>query len=195
MGIGFLLSAVAHATTVKPPEFGDLVNQADYIVRAVVKSVVSDYAHPGSHKILTWVELDVREIVAGTPPKPLVLRLLGGKVGDTEMIIEGAPQFKVGDDDIFFVRGNGHEMYPLVAMMHGIYPIKRLIANGPEFVTRSNAMPLHSTSETSLPLEHGVEVKAQHLDRTSAQGLSPDLFIAKIRAAVKPSNIRLNGRW
>src|SRR5512141_506778 len=63
----------ARATSVNAPEFTDLVNQSDFIVRAVVKSVTSEFAKPGSRKIITKVELEVREVIAGKPPQPLVL--------------------------------------------------------------------------------------------------------------------------
>lgn len=181
------------ATTVKPPEFPDLVNQSDYIVRAVVKSVTSEYARPGSRKIVTLVELEVREVVAGTPPQPLVLRMMGGKIGDDEMILEGAPQFKVGDESILFVQGNGRQIYPLVAMMHGLYAIKRE-ADGSEIVTRSNHMPLHDTAEVALPLTSGGVAEVQRRLGGKGSALTPAAFVEQIRSAVKSSNTRLRER-
>src|SRR5882757_889291 len=142
----------ARATTVNPPEFADLVNESDFIVRAVVKSVTSEYAQPNSKKIITKVTLDVREVIAGTPTQPLVLVMLGGRVGDNEMTIEGAPKFQVGDEDILFVQGNGQQIYPLVAIMHGRYPIQRESGTGREFVTRSNKVPLQDPLEVALPM-------------------------------------------
>lgn len=184
------LATGGRATTVNPPEFPDLVNQSDFIVRAVVKSVVSDYARPGSRKIVTKVEMEVREVIAGTPTQPLVLRVLGGKVGEEEMIIEGAPRFKVGDEGVYFVQGNGRQIYPLVAMMHGVYPITREAA-GREIITRSNRVPLQDTAEVALPMTDGGVAELQRRMRNTAQALTPAEFAQQIRAAVKPSNTRL----
>lgn len=178
------------ATTVNPPEFPDLVNQSDFIVRAVVKSVTSDFSSPGSRKIVTHVELEVKEVIAGRPPQPLVLRVLGGKVGDREMVIEGAPRFEAGEESIYFVQGNGRQIYPLVAMMHGSYPVKRE-AGGREFVTRSNRVPLHDTSEVSQPMAGGGAAELQRRMRSPGGALTPAQFVQQIRAAVKPSNTRL----
>jgi hypothetical protein len=183
----------ATGTTVKPPEFADLVNQSDYIVRAVVKSVICEYATPGSRKIVTLVELEVKEVVAGTPPQPLVLRMMGGKIGDEEMILEGAPQFKVGEESILFVQGNGRQIYPLVAMMHGLYAIRRE-TDGSEIVTRSNHQPLHDTAEVALPLTSGGVAELQGRLRGKAAALTPDEFVQQIRGAVKSTNARLRER-
>ena len=185
-----MLCAQLEATTVNPPEFTDLVNQSDFIVRAVVKSVVSEYARPGSRKIITKVELDVREVIAGKPSQPLVLRMMGGKIGEDEMILEGAPQYKVGDEGIFFVQGNGRQIYPLVAMMHGLYPIKRE-TSGREFIARSNQVPLQDTAEVVQPMVSGGAAELQRRMRRTDQALTPAQFVQQIRAAVKPSNTRL----
>src|SRR5271166_2888957 len=76
-----LLPISGHATTVIAPDFDTLVSQADYVVRAVVKSKAAEWrsdAH-GRH-IMTKVTLDVKEIIKGAPPSPLVLVMLGGRI-------------------------------------------------------------------------------------------------------------------
>jgi hypothetical protein len=181
----------ARATTVEAPEFVDLVNQADFIVRAVVKSVTSEYAKPGSRKIITKVELDVREVIAGTPTQPLVLTMLGGKVGRDEMVLEGAPQFHVGDEDVLFVQGNGKQIYPLVALMHGRYPIQRETDTGREYMTRSNKIPLQDTAEVARPMAEAGPAAMELRMKDTARALTPDQFVQQIKAAVKPSNSRL----
>lgn len=191
--VSLALASDGRATTVKPPEFPDLVNQSDFIVRAVVKSVVSEYAQPGSRKIITKVGLEVREVIAGTPTLPLVLRVMGGKIGNEEMILEGAPQFMVGDEGVYFVQGNGRQIYPLVAMMHGFYPIKHE-ADGREYITHSNHVPLQDTAEVALPMTQGNTAELQRRIRRTTQALTPVQFVEKIRAAVKPSNTRLRER-
>jgi hypothetical protein len=99
-----LLPLRVSATSVVPPQFDELVNESDYIVRAVVKSVTSGWQEKqGRRRIYTFVELEVREVIAGTPPQPLVLRMLGGRIGGEEMVIEGAPKFEVGQEDILLV--------------------------------------------------------------------------------------------
>lgn len=195
LAIAASLIGPARATTVKAPEFSGLVNQSDFIVRAVVKSVTSEIRQgTKGRKIYTHVELEVREVIAGKPPTPLVLVLLGGKVGDDTMVIEGAPTFQVGDEDILFVQGNGRQIYPLVAMMHGKYPVEKEPESGREFMLRSNKVPLKHTAEVSQEMAEGTEAQAQAAAINTAEALTPQEFVRQIQAAVKSENSRLNER-
>jgi hypothetical protein len=178
-----LVGSHAKATTVFPPTFASLVNQADYIVRAVVKSVTSEMQTDGSGRhIITKVELDVRQTIAGKPPQPLVLEMLGGTVGKETMAVEGAPKFQVGDEDILFVRGNGVQFTPLVGMMHGRYPILRDQTSGREYVARSNGIPLFNEQDVSQPMTGSASQRTAAT--TGAQPLSPADFVGRIQSAI-----------
>jgi len=177
-------ATAAHATTVVPPSFTELVNGSDYIVRTVVKSVSSEWREQSGHRnIFTRVELEILEVVSGAPPRPLILEMLGGRVGDNEMVVHGVSQFAVGDEDILFVRGNGRQFYPLTAAMHGRYPVVRE-KSGRAFVARSNHTPLFDTSDVSLPMEENVFSPALRANAATS-ALTPEEFVKQIRAAVK----------
>jgi hypothetical protein len=136
------------------------------------------------------VALDVQEVIAGTPPAEVVLEILGGKVGDEQMVLEGAPRFKVGDEDILFVRGNGNTIVPLVAMMHGRYPIMREAATGRKYMARENKVPLSSTAEIAQPItkENATPVAAPA--KAAAEAMTPEEFIQRIKGAVNPRYVR-----
>lgn len=180
-----LLPFRALATTVEAPEFDQLVGKADYIVRAVTKSVTSEWREKAGRRfIATKVELDVKEVIRGHPPSPLVLDMIGGRMGEEELVIEGAPRFQVGEENILFVRGNGRQFYPLVAIMHGVYPIFHDPKSGRELVVRSNGMPLYSERDVSLPMTKLSEVKVRN---PRAMPITAAAFIGKIRAATPNS--------
>jgi hypothetical protein len=193
MVAALLLPASVSATTVVAPEFDELVNKSDYVVRAVVKSVRSEFASPGSKAIVTYVELDVKEVITGNPPSPLVLRMLGGRVGDKRMVVSGAPEFVVGDEDILFVRDNGNVFNPLTALMHGRYPIARDEATGRGYMMRNNRAPLKSAKEVAGEM-HGQAGEEAHGRRAIdlAEAMSPEEFVAAIRATRKRGNGRPN---
>jgi hypothetical protein len=173
---------------VVPPEFDQLVNESDCVVRAVVKSVTSEWrGEPGSGGIFTRVELEVREVIAGVPAQPLVLEMLGGKVGEQEMTLAGAPKFTVGQEDVLFIQGNGQNVYPLVAIMHGRYPILKEAGTGREYMARSNLVPLTDTAEVALPMTEGAAATMQMKLKTPAQALTPVAFAQRIKAAVVPN--------
>jgi len=177
------------ATTVVPPEFGELVNGSDYIVRARVTAVSYEARVRGEREIpYTRVELEVLEVIAGAPPKPLVLVMLGGRIGERTLVVEGAPQFAVGDEDILFVSGNGRTIYPLYGLMHGRYPVLREAQSGRAYVARSNGLPLRDPAEVSLPVPTGPAAEIARRLASSADALTPETFAAQIKAALtRPS--------
>lgn len=184
LALGLMLpSARLLATTVVPPDFSQLVNGSDYIVRARVKAISTEtrLRADGHERIYTNVELEVLEVIAGTPPTPLVLTMLGGRSGDKELTIAGAPKFVVGNEDILFVQNNGKAVSPLYAMMHGQYPVLRDKARGRTYVSRSNLVPLQSTAEVSLPLSEGKPAELLRRMTNPSQALTPAQFIQSIR--------------
>ncbi len=179
--LGLLLPLRTFATMVVAPEFNSLVSQADYVVRAVVVSVNSEWRTAGQNQhIITKVALDVKQVIKGTPPQPLVLELLGGTVDGVTLHVEGAPTFNVGEENILFVHGNGRQFIPLVALEHGQFPVQRDAKTGKDYVLRSNGMPLYSEGDVSLPMTQLSDYKTKN---PSAQPLTTEGFIGKIRSA------------
>jgi len=174
-----LLPGVLLATTVRPPSFESLVSQADYVVRAKVTAVTSQWQVDGANThIMTSVTLAVSDVIKGTPPQPLVLQMLGGTVDGVTMRVEGAPRFNVGDENIFFIHGNGTQFTPLVGLMYGSFPILADTKTGNTYVLRSNGMPLYSEQDVALPMSKVSAVKEQ---KAGAKPMSPEAFSAKIR--------------
>lgn len=185
-GVLVFLPLRVMATSVIAPDFDTLVNEADYVVRAVVKSVNSEWKENQGHKYIgTSVELEIRDVVRGAPPKTVILQMVGGTVGNRTLTVEGAPRFLVGDEAIFFVQGNGRQMYPLVAIMHGLYPVYRDDKSGLEYVVRSNGMPLYSEQDVALPMTELSAVKGQN---PAATPMSVAAFEQKIRGVTPASS-------
>ena len=181
-----VVATQARATSVIAPDFDSLVKGADYVVRAVVKSVTCEYrTTPRGQAIFTKVELQVLETIIGTPPSPLVLELLGGTVDGVTLRVDGTPPFHVGDEDILFVQNNGHQFYPLVGIMNGKYPVKR-DASGAAIVTRSNGSPLYDEHDVKPQLTPDGAASAQPAGR---QPLSPEAFSGKIRQSYQNSQL------
>jgi hypothetical protein len=184
----FLGSGVAaSATTVVPPEFPTLVNESDYIVRAITTRVVAEKrTGPRGAKIYTRVDLQVIEVIAGTPPPQLTLEFLGGRVGAEVMTVAGTPQFTVGDEDILFVRDNGRSICPLYAMMHGRYVVSTEAATGSRYVARSDGTPLRDAAQIATALVDPHAVGSQAVATSAASALTPADFAGQIRAALRP---------
>jgi hypothetical protein len=179
------LSPGARATTVIAPTFDRMVDTSDYIVRATVRSVTSEWRDnpdkPGTRYIGSKVELNVHEVIKGTPPSPLILDVVGGRVEDKELTIEGAPRFITGQENILFVKGNGRRIVPLVGMMHGKYTVRRDKRTGRDEVLRNNGQPLYNEQEVSLAPDAATTAAAN----PRARALTSADFASRIRNASK----------
>lgn len=190
LAAGLLLGPLAGlATTVEAPEFRELVDRSDFVVRAVVVAVDAEWReHDNRSYIASRVELEVIDAIKGTPPARVVLEVLGGRVGDDELVVEGAPRFQVGEENLFFVRGNGRTFHPLMGIMHGLYPILHDFKDGRDYVLRSNGMPLYHETDVSLPMTRLSAVKVKNPD---ALPMTADAFIRLVRhtpvRATKPA--------
>lgn len=180
-----LIAPVTRATTVIQPTFSEMVDAADYIVRVEVKSVTSAWrdnpSQPGDRYIGSKIELAVREVIKGTPPDPLVLDVVGGRVGEDEFVIDGAPRLQAGDECILFVRGNGRTFFPLVGLMHGYFPIYRDTMTKRASVLRFNGQPLRNEGE----LEPG----APRAGNANTPALTPEVFRDRIRQQVQRNEL------
>ena len=129
----------AQATTVIPPSFDELVDQAQIIFQGTVTDTQSQWAgEGGNRRIVTYITFKVDEAIKGEPGATYTIRMLGGTVGDETMEVTDAPKFKVGDRDIVFVENNGSQFIPLVGIMHGRFRVQKDKATGRE-VVMSNA--------------------------------------------------------
>lgn len=168
-------------TTIIPPTFDELVGQSDYVVRVVITSVAPERRpsvdHPGSTYIMSRVAVETREVLKGQPPSPLVLEMLGGKIGDEQLVVQGAPRLAVGEEHILFVRGNSRVISPFVGLGHGAYRIERDPQSGADRVLRANGRPLYHESEISSSLE----LTASALRLPVARPLSVAEFASRIR--------------
>ncbi len=131
--------------------------------------------------IKTRVTFDVTEILAGAPiagDQTLTLQLLGGRVGNRVVEIEGMPTFKLGTDIVLFVAGNGKNVCPLVGWGHGKYLVKE-DANDRRYMVRDNAVPLTALAEVQEPLEASA---AAVRTRLPVDALSFDEFKTAVRS-------------
>jgi hypothetical protein len=146
-----LLAAVgilpaAQATTVIPPTFDELVDQAEVIFQGDVTDVKSEWVGEGAQRhIMSYVTFKVDDALKGNPGSSYTIRMLGGTVGGETMGVSDAPKFEVGDEDILFVQNNGSQFIPLVGIMHGRFHVRKNQA-GQEVVTNNEEEPVKNVA-------------------------------------------------
>ena len=135
------------ATTVVPPTFEQLVDQAQVIFHGTVTKVNSQWIGEGAQRrIETFVTFDVKEALKGKAGKSYTIRTFGGTVDGETMMIGDAPTFEVGDDQILFVENNGSQVVPLVGLMHGQFRVRK-DESGREMVTTNKNVPVRDVEQ------------------------------------------------
>ena len=168
-------AASLSATTVIPPTFEQLVDQAEVIFQGTVTKTNSQWIGEGDQRrIVTYVTFEVKDALKGSPGKSYTVRQFGGTVDGETMMIDGAPVFNVGDEDILFVENNGSQVVPLVGLMHGRFHVRK-DASGRETVTTNGDQPLGDVSR----LGH------EETGAATAAALSPSAFKSAIQGRLQ----------
>ena len=135
------------ATTVIPPTFDQLVNDAELIFEGTVTEARSEWIGQGSEReIVTYVTFTIEDALKGAPGKSYTVRMLGGTIDGETREVSDAPRFKTGDRDILFVEHNGTQFIPLVGIMHGRFHVQT-DARGQRIVAKDNGALLADTAK------------------------------------------------
>jgi hypothetical protein len=141
---------LSNATTVIPPSFDELVNQAQVIFQGEVTNVQCEWAGEGAQRhIVSYVTFHVADALKGSVGSSYTIRMLGGTVDGETMGVADAPTFKVGDKEVLFVENNGSQFVPLVGIMHGRFHLQAA-ANGREIVTNNEGHAVKSVARLGL---------------------------------------------
>lgn len=117
------LSAVTLlATTVIPADFRQLVSESTTIVRGHVTDVRAHVR--ADHGIESIATVAVDALLKGDADAFVYVRVPGGTVGRSRMLVVDAPTFKPGDQAVFFLqRGSDNGLRPIGLWM-GVYRLQ-----------------------------------------------------------------------
>lgn len=180
-----LVAPLLRATSVVPPDFPQLVAEADSIYRGRVSAVEARRVErpAGGSVIKTFVTVAVSRTLKGAEQKEITLEFLGGKIGDEVLEVSGVPKFTVGQQGYVFVQQNGRQFCPLVRLGHGLYRVARDDAAQRDYVQRDNGLPLNDVADVALPL--GETPLSAAARRDVSRAMSPADFEAQITGQVR----------
>ncbi|MBI5691620.1 MAG: hypothetical protein HZC55_16175 [Verrucomicrobia bacterium] len=180
------------ATSVIPPSFPELVQEADAILRGRVTDIQARRAQApdGTALIKTFVTFAIERTLKGPAPASVTLEFLGGTIGDDSLVIAGMPKFQLGTTEYVFVQRNGVQYCPLVALGHGRYRLMRDAGSGREFLARDNGLPLTSVSDVEVPLTTLPPSVRAAQSAARDRALTPAAFEAAITAELQRPTLR-----
>jgi hypothetical protein len=117
---------VASATLARAVTLPELVGLSQYALVGVATDADSRWETVGqSRRIVTYVRVAVTQPIDGRPPPEtsLLLRTLGGRVGDIGQLVHGEARFELGAPAVLFVTPDGDGVLGITAMAQGHYPL------------------------------------------------------------------------
>ncbi|HYR86715.1 MAG TPA: hypothetical protein VE422_21695 [Terriglobia bacterium] len=163
---GFILSISVqlHASTVVQVTFDQLVTSSECIFEGRVIDERAEFDSNG--RIHTYVTFAVEDVLKGTfGGRTLILRYLGGTVGDTTLRISDLSLPETGEKGIYFVESLTRlQVHPLYGWDQGHFLVATSKTDQTERVLSRNHRPI--TGVTTLP------AKAGGLSTGIAMGLS-----------------------
>ncbi len=156
------------ATTVVPPTFEQLVQQAELIFQGTVTDSRSVWEGEGGQRhIETYVTFNIEDNLKGQPGTSYTIRMLGGTVGDETLEVTDTPKFKVGDREILFVEHNNDQFVPLVGISYGRFHVQKEEQTGRDVVVNNEGEAVRDLTQLGRNEEGAVAADA-------AQSISAD---------------------
>lgn len=132
-----LALAAPPPTTLRRMELGQLAAAAKVVVRAKCLGGESRWEHG---EIWTETRFATLEAFKGQPPAEFTTRLLGGRVGAIESLVDGVPRFQPGEEVVLFLVPSSARDYTIAAWKEGTFRVRRNLA-GQAVVTQDAAAP------------------------------------------------------
>ncbi len=116
----------AQATLVRPVTLTELVSMSQYAVIATPGESSSRWETIGDReRIVTYSPVRIENVLDGTSPgSEIMVRTLGGSVGDVGQIVPGEAPIRKGVTAALFLEPVATDVYGVSAMAQGHYPIK-----------------------------------------------------------------------
>lgn len=124
-----LLSNSAHATTIVPMSFAELVNASTAVVYARVAGVQGQWTE-NRQGIESLVTLDVLTPFKGAPGQRLTFSVAGGQAGRYINLLPGAPKFTEGDLVVVFLTSRGPRLPITTGFTQGVYRVAQDASSG-----------------------------------------------------------------
>lgn len=173
------LAALAYATQIAYRSPQDLGEQSTLVVRGRVQGVES-YWNPKHTKIFTRTRISVDETYKGDARPVIDLVQMGGIVGNVKVTVQGALQWRVGEEVLLFVEPYDAASYRLSGFSQGKFTIERDRATGIAYIDAPAAegvslLGVPAPQKASrAPLEQRATLEqfvSQALDRSVAPGV------------------------
>jgi hypothetical protein len=176
-----LMASEASATIVVPMTIEEMAIEASCVARARVVNTQATW--DDSHRrIYTYTEIQILERMhtKGEVLDSVIIRTLGGEVGNIGMKVSGTPRFTLGEEVVVFLRTDPADraQFQVVGMSQGKFHVERPEKGG------AVAVPSVEGLAFAKPGSDGkMKIDPMNVD---AARIPLDIMRERVRAAVQP---------
>jgi len=125
-GVTAALPGVGWASTARAVSLPQLVGLSQYALVGTPTDSSSRWEQVGSsQRIVTYLRIEVSQPIDGRPPpeRTLLVRTLGGTVGEIGQLVHGEARLELGTAAVVFLTPNDEGVLGVTAMAQGHYPL------------------------------------------------------------------------
>jgi hypothetical protein len=126
----------AHATTLRRMTLDELTAAASVVAR--VRCLGSETRFERG-EIWTLTRFEVKELLKGSAPAEIIVRLIGGRVGHLIATVDGVPRFASGEDVILFLEPTPGGELTVTSWVQGTFRVRRDPHTGRESVAQDTS--------------------------------------------------------
>jgi hypothetical protein len=165
------------ATVILPADFHEIVFGSQIIVHGRVVDVRSEWVDDRS-RIETYVTVESATLYRGSAGSTITFRTPGGQVGRYKSVMVGAPEFRIGDEAVLFLKTYGEAPAQIFGLNQGLFRVRVDPRTGRRLVIRQ------------LLVAQGSGVQRVARGDRNRRPLTLDAFGAQVRAALQQSGGR-----
>lgn len=164
------LALSARATTLERMSLAQLTSASSAVVRVRCLEAASRWQ---GKEIWTYTRFETLETFRGSAPAQILVRVIGGRVGSIESVVDAAPRFRPGDEVILFLAKPLDGAYGLVAWTEGTFRVTRDAA-GRTYVTQESSGEIVFDSLNHTFHREGIRSMPLKLFRRQLRNISTD---------------------
>lgn len=192
------------ATVLVPADFREVVAGSQVIVHGRVVDVRADWT-TDRFRIETFVTLEAGSYLKGGPGERVTFRVPGGTIGRYRSLLVGAPEFRVGEEVVMFLKSDGPAVPHVFGLSQGVFRVRHQVPTGERVVMPPVLMADSATAQRGgraaadrtgrgidAPAAGRAADRANRIARGAAdrQPVSLDVFRAQVRAAMSSGGVR-----
>ena len=117
------LSSALSATVLIPSDFREIVSGSQIIVHGRVSEVRAEWTE-GRRRIESVVTLAPSSVYRGTAARTVTFRVPGGQIGRYKSVTVGAPEFRVGEEVVLFLKARGPSVPQIFGLNQGVFRVQ-----------------------------------------------------------------------